>query len=525
MLDIFLKNKIIFNFLKNYNQKKWTTIIPSLLEISILNLYESFKKYLFSEEELILLIENLKQRNIQKESTSQKNYKRKIDRDIYKDDISDKSIPLLPKNLKLNFNDNKKEQRDTYRSFRKNTMNINEINIYHNETTINDYNRNRDFLSFRKTMNNNTLGIKTPNSKSIIRLNNFNNFKKLNFKIKTLNNNKEENLDDINNSYKTKFNIYNSFNNDINSSLKKYNKKNNNKEYIKIYKNDRNEKVNKNNNRFLTEEKYNTKKNNYYKNKGKELGEKIDDINGNAYKFINNSQKENSLTLFENFNKKQNMKEDENKIILNYNNTNDYINYDIKRDNNVLSKSSNNSHYTIISPKKHSRIININKMKKYKNMINNKQNMKESFMGENKINQYANIKERFKYNSNITISKHNKKIIENRTKDDLIKSLNNNTITLGNFDDINIEKLRNNFNLSSKNSIESYNFNRNILKKRILPPSQLIKNNEKKIINYNSYNNITYKKGAKFLNDPFMFRENPGIKKFFLNKKYNNNID
>ena len=60
MLELCSKNKIIFNFLKNYKQKKWNNIIPSLLEIAILNLYTSFKRFIFSEEDLSLIIENLK---------------------------------------------------------------------------------------------------------------------------------------------------------------------------------------------------------------------------------------------------------------------------------------------------------------------------------------------------------------------------------------------------------------------------------------------------------------------------------
>ena len=60
MLEICLKNKIIFNFIKNYKKKKWNDIIPSLLEIAILNLYTSFKRFIFSEEDLSLIIENLK---------------------------------------------------------------------------------------------------------------------------------------------------------------------------------------------------------------------------------------------------------------------------------------------------------------------------------------------------------------------------------------------------------------------------------------------------------------------------------
>ena len=38
--------------MKNYKEKKWISIIPSLLEIAILNLYNTFKKTYYSENDL-----------------------------------------------------------------------------------------------------------------------------------------------------------------------------------------------------------------------------------------------------------------------------------------------------------------------------------------------------------------------------------------------------------------------------------------------------------------------------------------
>ena len=133
MLDVCLKNQIIYDFLNNYKQKKWNNIIPSLLEIAILNLYSSFKRYIFSEEDFSLIIDNLKTKcSLPTKSTKSKkstnnnfkeyNYKEKLDIDI----------PKFRRNLKLNMQDYLKGRNDSYRSFTKKPKNINELNVYKN---------------------------------------------------------------------------------------------------------------------------------------------------------------------------------------------------------------------------------------------------------------------------------------------------------------------------------------------------------------------------------------------------------
>ena len=52
MIEACLKSKIISKFLKNYKEKKWNTIIPSLLEIAILYLSNSINKIYYSENYL-----------------------------------------------------------------------------------------------------------------------------------------------------------------------------------------------------------------------------------------------------------------------------------------------------------------------------------------------------------------------------------------------------------------------------------------------------------------------------------------
>ena len=60
MLTTCMKYKTIKNFLLNYNESRWCRLIPSLLEIAILNLHISFKTNFFSEKDLENIINDLK---------------------------------------------------------------------------------------------------------------------------------------------------------------------------------------------------------------------------------------------------------------------------------------------------------------------------------------------------------------------------------------------------------------------------------------------------------------------------------
>jgi hypothetical protein len=55
-----MKYKTIKSFLLNYNESRWSKLIPSLLEIAILNLHISFKTNFFSEKDLENIISDLK---------------------------------------------------------------------------------------------------------------------------------------------------------------------------------------------------------------------------------------------------------------------------------------------------------------------------------------------------------------------------------------------------------------------------------------------------------------------------------
>ncbi len=60
MLETCLRNKVIRDFLNLYKQSRWKKLIPSLIEIAILNLNSSFNTLFFSEEDIHNIIEDLK---------------------------------------------------------------------------------------------------------------------------------------------------------------------------------------------------------------------------------------------------------------------------------------------------------------------------------------------------------------------------------------------------------------------------------------------------------------------------------
>ena len=60
MLETCLNNKIIGDFLNNYQQSRWQKLIPSLRELAILNLNSSCHTVIFSGEDIINIIDELK---------------------------------------------------------------------------------------------------------------------------------------------------------------------------------------------------------------------------------------------------------------------------------------------------------------------------------------------------------------------------------------------------------------------------------------------------------------------------------
>ena len=133
MIEACLKSKIINKFLNNYNEKKWNTIIPSLLEIAILYLSNSINKTFYSEKDLSDIIKKL---------FSNSNKINKF-RNKYKFEIYDCFLG----------------RRNSHRSFSKKAKNINELNVYTNYKIYNKiihyYNRSSEATPVKRLINYN----------------------------------------------------------------------------------------------------------------------------------------------------------------------------------------------------------------------------------------------------------------------------------------------------------------------------------------------------------------------------------
>ena len=79
MLETCLGNKVIRDFLKHYKQSRWQKLIPSLIEIAILNLNSSFNTLFFSEEDIHNIIEELKGNQNKKKLKRSRNRKKKVE--------------------------------------------------------------------------------------------------------------------------------------------------------------------------------------------------------------------------------------------------------------------------------------------------------------------------------------------------------------------------------------------------------------------------------------------------------------
>lgn len=472
--------------MKNYKQKKWSTIIPSLIEISILNLYNSFKKLLFSEEELFLIIENLKIKNRKSHSVLRELNQKEETLKKINDEPYDIGIRLLRKKLKLNLKDKSEEMKESYRSYTKKARNINQLNIYTNDyKRINIYNKSNkssDFTPAQTMTNNNETETEQTESKFKNNMNNnlnYNNslnksfqfkfrddnlnkgnkdnkikneFKTINnnFDIELIENNQKNNLDyiNINDKYQSKFNIYNNINHNINYSLSI---DNNNKKYIKVHKNNSNNNNNKIK-KYNIGQKLNINKDNYYANKRKELTSNRIYKNQDEKNRIINSESNNisSFTLYHNNDyTRPILKENENKIKISLNNANYYMN---KKSKKILNKTIDNSIINNSPTKRHFRL------QKFKNNLLNRN---KHSLREFRNNQFPNIKKNYKFNSNrnnlSNTTFNEEKILGNNFRNDLENDTNNNTI--GNINDLDIIQYKYNFNLLKNNTIGNFNFN------------------------------------------------------------------
>ena len=72
MIENCLRHKIIRDFLKHYTENRWKDLIPSLIEIGILNLQKSFNKMIFTNDELKKFSRHLQISQIEKDKERSK---------------------------------------------------------------------------------------------------------------------------------------------------------------------------------------------------------------------------------------------------------------------------------------------------------------------------------------------------------------------------------------------------------------------------------------------------------------------
>ena len=443
MIEACLRSKIISKFLKNYKEKKWNAIIPSLLEISIVYLSNSINKIYYSEKDLSDIIKKLL-------SNADKNHEF---RKKYKFDIG---VCFLGK-------------RNSHRNFSKKAKNINELNVYTNynidNKIIHYYNRSSEVTPVKRLINiSETEGSLQSNKfkkfiqlDKIIKNNNINNNKIMNSKI---NNKINYNTIDICKNY-IDAKIYLSNNNSL-----FFEKNNNEKEYIKVNKIQKMKKENKC--KINQEDLDLNSKNTYTKKLKNEISNKIYKINQNSrIKLLNDIRQEDIFIT--DFNKSTD-KEKSNKITSSNN-----IFYN-KQNNNSINKSSTSM---INYPSKKNNSLSKKRKIKIKNICNHI-NMKKISMKEIRDKQFSNIKKNI-INENFSNKNISKDIINDKLRNDSIE----------NIDDIN-------FNSNDRNN--NGNITKNKRKAKIFKDN--IRNN---IINYNSFNSDIYSKHRTFLNDPYFF--------------------
>ena len=147
MLENCLRHKIIRDFLKHYTENRWKDLIPSLIEIGILNLQQSFNKIFFTNEELRKILRHLQISQIEKDKEKNRekekdNKEYLIEQNINKD--NEKNF-----DIKNNINRNEFERNDKNMLF-KSQSKTNEIQ----NTNINGGGYNNDYIYNINNTNN-----------------------------------------------------------------------------------------------------------------------------------------------------------------------------------------------------------------------------------------------------------------------------------------------------------------------------------------------------------------------------------
>ena len=91
MIENCLRHKIIRDFLRHYTENSWKELIPSLIEIAILNLQKSFNKLFFTNKELKKVLRHLQTSQIRKDKKVSKQ-KENENKDTIKDKETYKNI-------------------------------------------------------------------------------------------------------------------------------------------------------------------------------------------------------------------------------------------------------------------------------------------------------------------------------------------------------------------------------------------------------------------------------------------------
>ena len=423
MIEACLKRKIVFKFLKEYKQKKWNSIIPSLLEIGILYLYNTFKKSFFLEEDLLEIIENMKSKIINSmiipfDKTQLRN-----------------NYQLDKKNLSLN-------NRNSHRSFSKKSKNINELNIFTSDTLnnrlINFYNKTsrvtpknklikkveteenlidnkfKKFWKLDKTINNQNNNINKINNKNVT------NVQSINY-----------NTIDINNTYRSN-KTFLSYNNSIllNNSTEIEYIKVNKAEKMKRLKTDQITINNSNNNKT------------YIKDMNNDIISKIDGINKNLrIQKINNFKQED--LLLNDYNKSNTKRQLEKKCL--YTN-NFFLNkqkyYSSNKSNLPYSKNNNDLNSMI-------------KSKKLKNLYN-KFNLKKITNKDIRNKQFLKLQKTEIKNNYDDIESDNIENINDININNTIRNTTNISIDVSKYNLINLNEKNNTINYNSLKSEKSF---------------------------------------------------------------------
>ena len=478
MLQACLDNKVISDFLNLYDQSRWGKLVPSLLEIAILNLNSSFHTSIFSEEDIHNIIRELKLKLKKPIKYNKKPYQNigNIEKIISYSPFSE-----LKTSYRLNTSDNFKNNRYNH-SFKNNElMNRNnkgklrkcfgtDKKDYYNNLNFNDnklaksYNQKERInyaISYDKNLNPELIERTTFKKNKKERKKIIQKMTQEEYEQKYLEENQDNNEKDYTENekeiiYKNKGQKRNDINykiikmkqfnnvNNKNINNKKFNKKGNNLyHYI-------NSNINPNiNNNFSQILNNNINNNNINNDINNNINNNNDNnINRNFIK-KNNKSRTNRSSNYQNNNNIDKIANSQKGFENQYFKNQKKINNRINNNNNIIISENNNY---INNENNSNEFQNNNKKKKYNGLKNGNIHLKSketNFNDNNKINELIEIERKYK-NKIDDLEKH---ILNNDNKDNLIRNKNN----------LHNNNNNNNNNNYNNNNINNYTFNKNNL--------------------------------------------------------------